>query len=69
MIRLLLALSTEKYTQILESALSRLGILVGNEQNKEANDYVLTGDVVSLRMGEVRNVPDGTKRNLVQVQH
>ncbi len=55
-------LSTEKYTGILESALSEAGILVGNRQNKRANDYVLTGDVVSLRMGEVRNVPDGTKR-------
>lgn len=55
-------LSTEKYTGILESSLSEAGILIGNRQTKRLNDYVLTGDVISVRMGEVRNVPDGTKR-------
>lgn len=55
-------LSTEKYTGMLESALSEAGILVGNRQTKRANEYILTGDVISVRMGEVRYVPDGTNR-------
>ena len=55
-------LSTEKYTGILESALSEAGILLGNRQKQRANDYILTGDVISVRMGNIRMVPDGTNR-------
>lgn len=55
-------LSTEKYTGILESALSEAGVLLGNRQNQRINDYILTGDVVSVRMGNIRMVPDGTNR-------
>lgn len=55
-------LSTEKYTAILESALSEAGILVGNRKNQRMNDYILTGDVISVRMGNIRTVPDGTNR-------
>jgi len=75
-------LDTEKYTGIIESALSEAGVRVGNRellgninseqqdseiltkraiQNK-IGDYVLTGDVTSLRMGGIRKVPDGTNR-------
>lgn len=55
-------LSTEKYTGILESSLSEAGILIGDRQTKRVNDYVLTGDVISVRMGNIRTVPDGTNR-------
>lgn len=55
-------LSTEKYTALLESALSEAGVLVGNRRNQRINDYILTGDVISARMGSIRTVPDGTNR-------
>ena len=55
-------LSTEKYTALLESALSEAGVLVGNRRNQRVNDYILTGDVISARMGNIRTVPDGSNR-------
>ena len=53
-------LATEKYTGIIESALSEAGIDVSARNGK--GDYILTGDVVSVRMGNIRMVPDGTNR-------
>ena len=75
-------LSTEKYTGIIESALSEAGIRVGTREllgnlagdkkdsdtlakraiQKKMGDYILTGDVTSVRMGAIRKVPDGTNR-------
>lgn len=55
-------LSTEKYTGVLESALSEAGINLGTRQNQKMSDYILTGDVISIRMGNIRTVPDGTNR-------
>lgn len=53
-------LVTEKYTGIIEAALSEAGINVVSRDSK--GDYKLTGDVVSVRTGNVRLVPDGTGR-------
>jgi hypothetical protein len=55
-------LSTEKYTGMLESSLSEAGINLGTRQNQRMSDYILTGDVISIRMGNIRTVPDGTNR-------
>lgn len=56
------SLNTEKFTGILESALSEAGILVGSREKQSSKNYILTGDVVSARMGKIRVVPDGTQR-------
>lgn len=55
-------LSTEKYTGMLESALSEAGLHLGTRQNQKMSDYILTGDAISVRMGNIRTVPDGSHR-------
>ena len=55
-------LSTEKYTGMLESSLSEAGLNLGTRQNQKMSDYILTGDAVSVKMGNIRTVPDGTNR-------
>lgn len=75
-------LHTEKYTGIIESALSEAGVKIANRAalgnmggdkkdsdtlakkavQKKVGNYVLTGDVTSVRMGGIRKVPDGTNR-------
>ncbi len=55
-------LSTEKYTGMLESALSEAGLKLGTRQNQKMSDYILTGDAISVRMGNIRTVPDGSHR-------
>ncbi len=53
-------LATEKYTGMIESALSDAGINISSRNAK--GDYSLTGDVISARTGNIRLVPDGTGR-------
>ena len=55
-------LSTEKYTGMIESSLSEAGINLGTRQNQKMSDYILTGDAISVRMGNIRTVPDGSHR-------
>ena len=72
------SLSSHKFTGIIESALSEAGVRVArtdmtfDPKHPEAStkkaierrigDYVLSGEIISMRMGGIRKVPDGTNR-------